>query len=292
MLPAAHHTHTHTIVRVSTEEAAADLRERARALELELALEQERGRGEREFLERRHVLLEQKLAAQEAYVEKLAAASRAGLRQEARQAAAIVGLCALLEQARARDLVRDGFAGLRAAAGEAKIACLVASAQADGATRPDGAAGAGARVLELWARREKRRDQRAAWAVWCSQFQHSMHAKRKVRVPAASVSAARVSRARAQNASVCCQWHNSKQSLSRFQMLSVLSKAMGPLSVCFQRWKQVPASQRKKAAQRAVAQRLVLRWSNAKLHRAFSALRRRASQAAGLLCLGLQAGRG
>ena len=134
MLPAAHHTRAHMIVRVSTEEQAdlTDLNERGRALENELVLERQKNREERHFLERRLVLLEQKLSVQEAYVERLAASSRAGLRQETRQAAAIGGLCALIERTRAREQLRDAFCCLRDSFKEAKIASLLGSAQAQG----------------------------------------------------------------------------------------------------------------------------------------------------------------
>jgi hypothetical protein len=133
MLPAAHHMRTHMIVRVSTEEQAdTDMNERERALENELVRERQKNREERHFLERRLVLLEQKLSAQEAYVERLAASSRAGLRHETRQAAAIGGLCALIERTRAREQLRDAFGSLRDSLKEAKIASLLGSAQAQG----------------------------------------------------------------------------------------------------------------------------------------------------------------
>jgi hypothetical protein len=128
------HTRTHMIVRVSTEEQAdTDPNERARAVENELVLERQKNREERHFLERRLVLLEQKLSAQEAYIERLAASSRAGLRHEARQAAAICGLCALIKRIRAREQLRDAFGSLRDSFKEAKIASLLGSARAHGA---------------------------------------------------------------------------------------------------------------------------------------------------------------
>lgn len=56
-----HHTHTHTIVRVSEEEANFMRRNREREREREMENERERHKQERNFLERRLVLAEEKL---------------------------------------------------------------------------------------------------------------------------------------------------------------------------------------------------------------------------------------
>ena len=110
-MAAAHHTHTHTIVRVSCEDDV-DGKRRSTDKQRESILEQEY-RDQRQFQERRLLLLQQKLAAQEDFVESLLHNARQGIRREGRQMAAIFRLCEILARHQAQLLLHASFSSLK-----------------------------------------------------------------------------------------------------------------------------------------------------------------------------------
>ena len=108
---AAHHTRTHTIVGVSCEDDVEGKR-RSAEKQREVELEQDYC-DKRQFQERRLLLLQQKLAAQEDFIESLLHNARQGIRREGRQMAAIRGLCEIVARQQAYMLLHASFSSLK-----------------------------------------------------------------------------------------------------------------------------------------------------------------------------------
>jgi len=118
----AHHTHTHTIVRVCEEDADRMRQDAERQRAMDVERERAKHREVRQFLERRLLLLEQRLAAQEDYAESLLLNARQGILREGRAQAAVLGMCAILAKQQSRMLLQATFLILKhvAAAGSAR----------------------------------------------------------------------------------------------------------------------------------------------------------------------------
>jgi hypothetical protein len=100
-----------TVVRVSQEDAEST----RLAWDRQMAWEQERAQfcEEKQSLRFRLSILEQQLAIQDDYLQKLTHSSRQGMRNESRQETAIHGLCKIIERIHIKEQIRWGFSSLK-----------------------------------------------------------------------------------------------------------------------------------------------------------------------------------
>jgi hypothetical protein len=267
------HTHTHTIVRVCQEEADSMRKDRNKerergwerereriaheheVMDREWEQERERNRKERKYLERRLLLLEEKLGMQEVYISELSKSSRRGLRNECRQEAAINGLCALMNKSRDQELLRAVFSAVMNSLRSPKIDSNRTSTRWG---KPDGNHQQRNAILEMWAKKMVQRLMNDAlvstFEMWRDHTIKGMQIKRKaVKVVQRLMNGALVSTFE--------RWrdHIMKEMQMKRKALKVIQRLTnGALISSFERWRDhvVEEKQMKRKAVRVV-QRLI-----------------------------------
>jgi uncharacterized coiled-coil protein SlyX len=227
--------------------------------------ERERNRKERElnlkertYLERRLLLLEEKLGMQEVYISELSKSSRRGLRNECRQEAAINGLCALMNKSRDQDLLRSVFSAVVNSLRSPKID---SNRTATRGGKPDGSHHQRNVILEIWAKKVVQRLMHDAlvstFERWRDHTIKGMQMKRKaVKVVQRLMNGALVSTFE--------RWrdHIIKQMQMKWKAVKVVQRLMrrGLISA-YERWKQRNVTQKKNGNKGQKVHQMLLRRS-------------------------------